>query len=435
MSMDHYAETNRSEFRGERSRKLLKASKTITAFQKKYYQDVKERAAQGEPVIWTNVGLPYEIMYAMDLPIIFNLHWSALLSAKQLSPYYLDVLNRHGYFRDLCRYCSLPLGYFLDKDPGKAPWGGVPKPSAVVVDAADDPQIRIYELIAKELNIPIYLFDRTAPYEIPKGVWCESLESIEAESYRETERLDFQMRETESLISFLENLCGRSLSEVKLRETLETSNRHFDYIRQVLELTTRKPCPISIADHMPNVINTQFFRGHPLGLEHAKLLYEEVQARVDQGLSACPNERIRLMHMVVPTWFSPGFFNSFEEKYGAVFVWMVYFAIVQQLHRYDLKDPIKALAGRYVGYTEVGLLPPYWPQWVVHWAKKCHIDAAVYQVADSCRMLSGPMRLTIKALEDIGIPTLEMRSDYVDARDWDDDRMKSQLATFIETLL
>lgn len=435
MVMDHYAGLESKKFQGERSRKFLKASAAISEFQKKYYEQVRERAAQGEPVIWTNVGIPYEIMYAMDLPVIFNLHWSALLSAKQLAPYYLDVMNQHGYFRDLCRYCALPLGYFLDKDTSKAPWGGVPKPSAVVIEAADDPIIRIYELIAKELNIPIYVFDRTSPYEIPTNVFCESLESIEAESYREGPRLDFQMRETESLISFLENLCGRSLSEVKLREIMERSNEQFDYIGKLLDLLSVKPCPITIADHMPNVINTQFFRGHEFGLEHAKMLYEEVKERVDKGLAACPNEKIRLMHMVVPTWFTPGFFNSFEEKYGAVFVWMVYWAIVQQLRRYDLKDPLRALAGRYVQYTEMGLLPPYWSQWVVHWAKQCKIDAAVYQVADSCRMLSGPMRLAVKALQDIGVPTLEMRSDYVDARDWDDTRMKSQLSAFIETLL
>lgn len=433
--MTHYAGAESTAFKGERSKKFLKTSQTMTDFQKQYYEKVKERAAQGEPVIWTNVGVPYEIMYAMDLPVLFNLHWSALLAAKQLAPYYLNILNAHGYFRDLCRYCSLPLGYFLDKDTSKAPWGGIPKPAAVVVEAADDPIIKAYGLMAKELNVPFYIWERTVPYEPPKTVWCESLETIEAESYREGPRLDFAVKETEGLIAFLETLSGKSLSEVKLREVMERSNLQFDYIGKVLDLTATIPCPISITDHMPNVISTQFLRGHEMGLAQAKMTYEEVKERVDKGLAACENERLRLMHMVVPSWFTPGFFNAFEEKYGAVFVWMVYFPIVMQLIRYNLRDPLKALASRYVGYTEVGLLPPYWCQWVVHNAKKYNIDAAVYQVADSCRMLSGPMRLTVKALEDIGIPTFEMRSDYVDERDWDDTRMKSQLSAFIETLL
>lgn len=433
--MDNYRKQNSTEFKGERSKKFLKSSAKISQFQKQYYAEVKDKAEQGEPVIWTNVGLPYEIMYAMDIPILFNLHWSALLSAKQQAPYYLNVLNDHGYFRDLCRYCALPLGYFLDKNKDNSPWGGIPKPTAVIVESSDDPIIKIYELMSKELDVPFYIWDHTVPYEPPKGIWCESLESIEEENLRETPRLNYAIKETEGMITFLETLTGRRLTEAKLRDVMETSNLQFDYIRKVLDLTATKPCPISIADHMPNVVNTQFFRGHKQGMEHAKSLYEEVKERVDKGLAACENEQVRLMHMVVPSWFTPGFFNAFEEKYGAVFVWMVYFTIVQQLHRYKLDDPLKALASRYVGYTETGLLPPYWCQWVVHNAKKYNIDAAVYQVADSCRMLSGPMRLTVKALEDMGIPTFEMRSDYVDERDWDDARMKSQLSAFIETLL
>ena len=72
---------------------------------------------------------------------------------------------------------------------------------------------------------------------------------------------------------------------------------------------------------------------------------------------------------------------------------------------------------------------------MVYNAKKYKIDAVVYQVAESCRLLSGPMHLAVRALEKIGIPTFELSSDYVDDRDWDDVKWKSRLAGFIETLL
>ena len=41
-------------FRGERSKKFLQASKVATEFQKRYYQEIQEQAAQGVPVIWGN---------------------------------------------------------------------------------------------------------------------------------------------------------------------------------------------------------------------------------------------------------------------------------------------------------------------------------------------------------------------------------------------
>jgi hypothetical protein len=50
-------------------------------------------------------------------------------------------------------------------------------------------------------------------------------------------------------------------------------------------------------------------------------------------------------------------------------------------------------------------------------------------------MLTGPMRLAARALAEAGVPTFEIRSDMVDARDWDDEMWKSRLSSFIETLL
>jgi len=50
-------------------------------------------------------------------------------------------------------------------------------------------------------------------------------------------------------------------------------------------------------------------------------------------------------------------------------------------------------------------------------------------------MLSGPKLLCIEGIRRTGVPTLSIGSDYVDGRDWDDAKMKAQVANFIETLL
>jgi benzoyl-CoA reductase/2-hydroxyglutaryl-CoA dehydratase subunit BcrC/BadD/HgdB len=243
------------------------------------------------------------------------------------------------------------------------------------------------------------------------------------------------LQETEGLISFLETITGKTLSERKLREVMEKSNEQFDYIGKAMDLCAQVPSPISMGDHMANLIATQFFRGHEFGLDQAKRLYAEVKERADDGLASCENERVRLMYILVPNWFTPGFYNAFEEKYGAVFVWMMYLTIIpRQLIRRDLKDPLRALAARYVHYAEMSL-PPWWPRMVAYEAKKFKIDGAVYEKIESCRMLSGAMLLTIKALEKIGIPTCQIEADMVDIRDWDDAKMKSQVKNFIETLL
>jgi len=425
-----------SSFKGDRSKKFLKSTKIVSEYHKQHYIETQNRVAQGEPFIWTNVGIPMELMFAMDIPILFNLNWSALIAAKQMAPHYLNVLNNEGYFRDLCRYCSLPLGYFFDNKPGEGLWGGVPRPAALVVEAIDDPIIRIWELAAKKLGVPLYLWDRTFPVEPPKdNALYQTPDDYEAESYRETWRVDYAVKETEGLISFLETLTGKTLSEVKLREVMERSNEQFDFIRRVLDLCAAAPAvPMGIGDHMANLITTQFYRGHEFGLAQARRLYEEVKERVDKGMTVCENERVRLMQFGVPIWFSPGFYDSFQDEYGAVFAWNGYLPVTQQWIRRDLRDPLRALASRYVNYAEP-TLPPYSLYFFIEEAKRYRIDGVVYQKAESCRFLSFTMHMLIKAFEDIGIPTFVLASDYVDARDWDDAKMKSQLAGFIETIL
>ncbi|MBI5445723.1 MAG: 2-hydroxyacyl-CoA dehydratase [Deltaproteobacteria bacterium] len=422
-------------FQGERTRKSLQASRMLTDYQKQYYGRMTERVRQGEPLIWTNVGSLQELMHAMDLPVLFNVNWSAILAAKQRSAHYLNVVNDRGYFRDLCRYCVSPLGYFFENRPELAPWGGVPKPAAIVVEVNCDPIIRVFELMALELGIPIYIWDHTMPEAPPpRDCWAD-VETIEKENYREGWRLDYAVQEAEGLIAFLETISGKALSHAALRRAVELSNEQYEYIGRVLELTKRRPSPIRVGDHWANCISTQFFRGHEFGLAHAKRLYEEVRWRADEGVAGYDNERIRLMHLWAPNWFSPGFYDSFEEKYGAVFVWTPYFEITQQWIRRDLSDPLRALASRYVAYTEIGTLPPWTTYWIPDLTAEYGIDGVLYQHAESCRMLSGPKLLCLEAIRRAGVPTLNIGSDYVDDRDWDDAKMKAQVGSFIETLL
>ena len=76
--------------------------------------------------------------------------------------------------------------------------------------------------------------------------------------------------------------------------------------------------------------------------------------------------------------------------------------------------------------------PP--PGYGTPYQKKFKIDGLVFEKVEACRMLSATMLLTIKALEKAGVPTCQIEADTVDARDWDDTKIKAQIASFIETL-
>ena len=105
---------------------------------------------------------------------------------------------------------------------------------------------------------------------------------------------------------------------------------------------------------------------------------DEVKARVEQGIAACPSERMRLMWVGAGLWHDTDFYTAFEEAFGAVFVWSMYLAFGPDGYiRYGLDDPLQALASRTVSMNEQLHNPPWANEWIVDQAQRHRIDAAL----------------------------------------------------------
>ena len=99
--------------------------------------DVFERR---KPYAIVQADMPLELFEVMQVPVVSNQWWSAIVAAKRLAPYYLNLMNAAGYHEGLCRYCSLSLATSLAGDPAQAPWGGLPKPAL----AGGAPHLRLH---------------------------------------------------------------------------------------------------------------------------------------------------------------------------------------------------------------------------------------------------------------------------------------------------
>ncbi len=56
----------------ERSTKVLQSTSQYTAYQRGWFQRVRERAAAGEPIAYVNADVPQEVFRAMDIPYVVN---------------------------------------------------------------------------------------------------------------------------------------------------------------------------------------------------------------------------------------------------------------------------------------------------------------------------------------------------------------------------
>jgi hypothetical protein len=174
----------------------------------------------------------------------------------------------------------------------------------------------------------------------------------------------------------------------------------------------------------------QWHRGSTWALEQAKAFYEEVKARADEERWVCPNERFRFMYVGSGLWQKLDFFSSFEESHGVVFVRSNYLSIASDGYIRCGGDPLRALASRYSIMALQMWIPPLGGAWAVHEARMHRVDASL----NLDRKGRGVPFVT-RALEEAGIPVLDIVADPVDANAWDDAKIRGEVEAFIETRL
>ena len=417
---------------GQRSRKDLVCTADATAHQRAFIGDLKRRVVtESEPFAVAQADTPHEIFHAMDIPLLSNQWWSAYISAKQLSPRYFAVLEEKGYPVNSCRYCSLGFACTLDNDPATAPWGGLPRPTVLVARLTCDCIRHVFTQWADALGTEFF------PLEAPgwshkDPAWFRK--SIDRwETLYEPHRIELMVNEMRALIALLEARTQRKFDDAKLVTLMQAINEQETYIAEAARMIgAAHPCPVSIADQMPNTMIPQWHRGSPWAVAHAKRFRDEVAQRVADGVGVCANERVRLMWIGAGLWHDPGFYSALEDRFGAVFVWSMYMPFagpqyVRELHG----KPLHALASRICSLNEVLHLPPWMNEWMVSEAERCDIDAAVILMPPDNRLSQSGTMITRMALEAAGIPVLLLSADMVDAKQWDHEHMVNHAADFL----
>lgn len=416
----------------QRSRKLLASTEAANAFQKEFVRDLKRRVVEdGEPFAIVQADTPHEIFHAMDIPIITNQWWSAYISAKQLSARYFDAMVEAGYPANSCKYCSLGFACTLANDPASAPWGGLPTPTVLVARLTCDCIQHVFSQWADAMGTEFFPMEAPAwRHKDPR--WFAHSRSDWRRVY-EPDRIALMVSEMRELIALLERRTGRRFDEAKLHHVMERINEQEGYIWDAaLAIGEARPCPVSIAEQMPNTMIPQWHRGSDWAVAHARRFRDEVLERIENGLGVSSNERLRLMWIGAGVWHDPGFYQALEDTLGAVFVWSMYMPFAGPAYIRDLHGaPLEALASRVASMNETLHLPPWMNGWMTSEAERCGIDAAVMLMPPDNRLSQSGTKLTALALEASGVPVLTIDADMVDAKTWDHDRMVAMVAEFL----
>jgi benzoyl-CoA reductase subunit B len=411
--------------------KQLKSSALAAAHQKAWFAELREDVFEKQkPYAIVQADMPLELFHAMDVPVVSNQWWASMIAARRRGPYCLDALNALGYHDGLCRYCSLSLAATMTGDPALS----LPKPALLSARLTCDCIQRVFETWGIRFGSPFIPLDAPGATELPPRWW--ELSRYRWSELFESHRLDFMVAQFHALIRTLERITGSAFDQARLRALMEGVNRQEEYFEEVRDMICQAPkTPVRMHEQVTNVMAAQWLRGSDWAIAHARAFRDEVKERVEQGLAACPAERLRLMWVGAGLWHDTDFYTSFEEEHGAVFVWSMYLAFGPDGYiRYGLDDPLRALASRTVSFNEQLHNPPWAGEWIVDQAKRHRIDAAlVLEPLGTPPSATGNLFIE-RALEASGVPVLPIVADMVDARGWDGVEMRRKVSQFLERL-
>jgi hypothetical protein len=406
----------RSEMRNEnvyeRGVAQLKSVDAVRIYQREWMEKTRERVKQGEPFAICNGDEFEEIFNVMDIPVIVVNYYNFLTIIQGKEEYYRNVLIERGY--DEGELFAYGLATTLDNNPEKAPWGGLPKPTIIIGGSKSDTEMRVLEIWAREFGCTFFplefCYDPTPEQKLTQPNWVEKVYDHWDQLY-DPLRLDLRVKEDEALIAFLEVTTGRTFSIAKLIQSIELNNEQMAYWDKADELIAfTVPCPVSWRDRQA-VMQAKWHRGTVRGRDFIKAYYEEVKERVEKGIAACPNEKIRLFGAFANP---PTFSRYLQEEHGAVFVPDTQYTGTPYRRAILNNDPLRTLAARQMAFSFET------PEWFAKDANRQQIDGMIEDPHVPHR--------NREALEKAGIPVLTV------PRDKDDAEVRAMLDRFIEEI-
>lgn len=404
--------------------------------QKQWFTDFRDRAiSEGEPYVIAAAVSPHEIFHTMGVPLVTNTWYSSIISAKRLSPYYFDLMEKRGYHSGLPRYLSLPMMTTLDGDPERAPYGGLPKPAMIVDRLRGDYAQRISRQWAKAFGSPYYFLDVPAQTRLLPNWW--EMTQNDWEDLYESHRLDFYVEQIKGLIAFADEKIGRRFDLAAFEDQMHKINAAGENVARARDaIAGADKLPVAMPDQLTNVMAATWNRGSQWSVDHTARYADEIEGRVKGGIAVAPNEKKRILWLNTGLWFNTAFYRAFEESHGAVFVWSMYSNYLSDGYRkYFSDDPLRALAARSISMNEQLHLPPWMAGWILKQAEDFRADGAVMLTPVGDRLSSFGTSACIDMLERNGLPVLELSASMVDARLWDNDAMIKTVGDFIDTRL
>jgi benzoyl-CoA reductase/2-hydroxyglutaryl-CoA dehydratase subunit BcrC/BadD/HgdB len=399
----------------------LKTAKLMKKVMADHFYEIDAAVKAGNPkVAWcTSVG-PAELLRAMGFLVYFPENHSAILGATRTATDYIAVANAAGYSPEICSYLTADVGAYLKAfTPLTKIYGieSIPKPDVLVYNTNQCRDVKDwFKWYSRRWDVP-----------------CLGIESyVNVGEITKTHILGIS-GQFKKLAADLTAITGNKLDMDKLAETVWMSRKCSDLWKDVLEMATNKPSPLTFFDGTIHMGPAVVMRGIQMAIDYYETLLEELRGWVAEGVAAVPGEKYRIYWEGMPIW---GKLRENAEMFLRLKTNVIASTYCNSwiFTALDGNDPWDSMAR---AYTELFIVrdDDYKEDYYIKMKELFDFDGVIFHDAKTCPNNSNcryglPQRLREKA----GVPFVTIDGDLNDLRCYSEEQAITKIEAFIEQL-
>lgn len=400
------------------------AGERLSQFMRNDYSQLHRKAGQGAFVIWMAIIVPGELFAGFDQVVYAVPESHAAMSAgKGVGPLQCEKAERQGYSSDLCSYARIDLGTAFDEGRD-SPTRGLPRPDLLISDNNNcSLLVKWFDVYHREWGTPHFILDVPFCYE----------------TQQEEDRL-YILAQYRDLIRLIERLSGQTFHPERVRQAVQNTRESLGHWKRFLRTGAHRPSGLTVFDSFVQMAPFLTARGTSELTEHYRLLADETEQRMAQGLFPVPNEKYRLLWDNIAPWHQLNRMSSRLAALEANLIAASYTYCMGSLegefdfYAYDDGDPLD-----YLARTQNFSVCPHGLALRFRAMEKAvtelGIDGVIFASNRSCKVYSlMQMDMMKRVTERLGLPAVMIDVDHADSRKYTEEAAFLRIEALLELI-
>ena len=271
--------------------KKIHASGRMKEIMEAHFRELDEAArTKKQKVAWcTSVG-PAELLKGMGFQVFFPENHGAMLGATRMATDLIPLANAIGYSPDICSYLTSDIGSYLKgESPISRAYPGIdgpPRPDVLVFNTNQCRDVQDwFNFYGREFNVPV--------------IGIQTHRGVGEITRAHVDSISAQLK---AMVPKLEEIAGTKLDMDAFKRVVGLSRQCTDLWKEVLEIASHKPSPLTFFDGTIQMGPAVILRGEERAVDYYRLLLAELKQRVEAGVAAVDGEKFRIYWEGMPIW-------------------------------------------------------------------------------------------------------------------------------------